>query len=514
MLNRFEESNLFFHLRNPKFLSLRTDPMSGPLRYFLLLIIWGALLANDLSECHANGLTISNLSRDSLNQTVSFDIEWNNSWRLDGLSSPFNWDAAWVFVKFLPCNASPTTPWLHGAIDPVIANHSFGSALEPVLSDGMGPGIDTDAKGVLLRRTATGLFGNAGPSRISLHVTNMGINTAYHMRVIGVEMVYVPQGAYELGGVTYSNAFSLNNTSNDPTPVTISSENAQTILSHASGANASVTLDAAFPKGYGAFHIMKYEITQGQYATFLNSISLATQYTRYPGNQGSNRNQLGITGSNPLATFGSTRPDRAQNFISWSDVAAYLDWAALRPISELEFEKACRGLNTAIQDEYPWGSTNIFELTAMTSPEDGAEIPAVLPANANYISNNFSSGDGGRGPVRAGIFALPSNSTREQSGAGYYGIMELGGNVSEACVAVDNTTAQGGTVNFTGTWGDGDLDVNGEANTIGWPSVSSGGFIHRGGGWDNNQSSLRVADRSRLSLNGGRARETGGRGGR
>jgi len=84
--------------------------MSGPLRYFLLLIIWGALLANDLSECHANGLTISNLSRDSLNQTVSFDIEWNNSWRVDGLSAPQNWDAAWVFVKFLPCNAGPLIP--------------------------------------------------------------------------------------------------------------------------------------------------------------------------------------------------------------------------------------------------------------------------------------------------------------------------------------------------------------------------------------------------------------------
>ena len=34
--------------------------------------------------------------------------------------------------------------------------------------------------------------------------------------------------------------------------------------------------------------------------------------------------------------------DRACNFLNWNDLAAYLQWAALRPMTELEFEKICR----------------------------------------------------------------------------------------------------------------------------------------------------------------------------
>lgn len=487
-----------------------TELYSSPKKIILFLFTVFA----GLSMCWGNGLTISNLTRDSLNQTVSFDIEWDNSWRLDGVSAPFNWDAAWVFVKFLPCNANATTAWTHGTLSPVLVNHNFGASLEPVLSDGSATGIDTDARGVMLRRTATGLFGNAGPSSVTLNVNNMGTNVAYHVRVVAVEMVYIPQGSFEIGGVTSSNAFSINNTTSDPTAGNIISENTQTILTHASGGNATVNLAAAFPKGFDAFHLMKYEITEGQYASFLNSIPVANQYTRYPGNQSTNRNQLGVTGSNPLAIFGSTRPDRAQNYLGWDDVAAYLDWAALRPMTELEFEKAARGLSASLQDEYPWGTTNIYELTTLTAPEDGAEIPGVLPANANYISNNFVSGDGSRGPVRAGIFALPLNSTREQSGAGYYGIMELGGNVTEACVAVTDITSTGGTIPFTRVWGDGSLDAGSAANTNGWPTEALGGIIQRGGGWDDSAAALRLADRSYLNWTGVRARESGGRGGR
>jgi formylglycine-generating enzyme required for sulfatase activity len=42
------------------------------------------------------------------------------------------------------------------------------------------------------------------------------------------------------------------------------------------------------------------------------------------------------------------------NILSWFDVAAYLDWAALRPMTELEFEKVCRGPENRIAGEYAW----------------------------------------------------------------------------------------------------------------------------------------------------------------
>lgn len=103
----------------------------------------------------ANGLSITNVQRDSINQTVSFDIQWYNSWRVDSLAVPFNWDAAWVFVKFQDCDASPSDPWIHGGLNDSLGLHDFGS-LEPVLSDGSSVGLDSDLKGVMLRRSGLG----------------------------------------------------------------------------------------------------------------------------------------------------------------------------------------------------------------------------------------------------------------------------------------------------------------------------------------------------------------------
>ena len=35
-------------------------------------------------------------------------------------------------------------------------------------------------------------------------------------------------------------------------------------------------------------------------------------------------------------------------YISWPDLLAYADWAALRPITELEYEKAARGVDVQV----------------------------------------------------------------------------------------------------------------------------------------------------------------------
>ena len=345
----------------------------------------------------ANGLTLSNLQRDSLAQTLTFDVQWNNSWQLDGLGAPNNWDAVWVFVKFRECGASPQDPWLHGTLSGTLADHSFGN-LEPVLSDGSTTGLDADLRGVMLRRSSPGLFSAEPATSITLEVPNMLPNAAYHVRVLGIEMVYISQGGFGIGGLASNNAFSINIARSDPTPDTITSEAAVTINTHASGANQIVSLPAAFPKGHDGYHMMKYEISEGQYASFLNSLPPIVQFARYPGNIGTNRQQLTANGTNPLSLYTSTREDRAQNYIGWDDVAAYLDWACLRPMSELEFEKACRGPEAVLVDEYAWGTTSIFDLQEITGPEDGSEIPNLLPANACYDYNTLIGGDGGRGP--------------------------------------------------------------------------------------------------------------------
>lgn len=43
------------------------------------------------------------------------------------------------------------------------------------------------------------------------------------------------------------------------------------------------------------------------------------------------------------------------NDLSWMDGAVLADWAALRPFTELEFEKAARGPVVPVADEFAWG---------------------------------------------------------------------------------------------------------------------------------------------------------------
>jgi hypothetical protein len=157
-----------------------------------------AILALLGAVMQANNLQITNLSVNWAAQTVTFDISWENGWRLS--SPPANWDAAWVFVKFRQCNAI-NDPWTHGQISTNLADHTFPAQLEPVLSDGSAVGIDPAPNnlGVMLRHTSTGTFATVGPYTVTLKVTNLPTSGSYDIAVFGIEMVFIPEGAYTLG---------------------------------------------------------------------------------------------------------------------------------------------------------------------------------------------------------------------------------------------------------------------------------------------------------------------------
>ena len=175
---------------------------------------------------NANNVDVSSVStqnQDLANDFtfVEFDLNWDNSWRT--ATGPSNWDAVWVFVKFRECGASPQDPWLHGTLSGTLADHSFGN-LEPVLSDGSTTGLDADLRGVMLRRSSPGLFSAEPATSITLEVPNMLPNAAYHVRVLGIEMVYIGQGGFGMGGLASNNGSSINIARSDPTPDTITSE--------------------------------------------------------------------------------------------------------------------------------------------------------------------------------------------------------------------------------------------------------------------------------------------------
>ena len=463
---------------------------------------WVATLALLGAVMQANNLQITNLSVNWAAQTVTFNISWENGWRLS--TPPANWDAAWVFVKFRQCNAI-SDPWTHGQISTTLTDHTFPAQLQPVLSDGSAVGIDPAPNnlGVMLRHTNTGTFATVGPYTVTLRVTNLPTSGSYDIAVFGIEMVFIPEGAYTLGTLQGSYpwadqaayAFDQNGNDNNPhVAYNITSENAID-LKWAGSRNTFITVPAAFPKGYKAFHVMKYEISQGQYADFLNTLPGNTANLRYPGNFGNNRNGLQSGGLYPDA-YRSDRPDRAQNYLSWHDVCAYLDWAALRPITEMEYEKICRGPGVS-NGEYAWGNTYLVAGTTIgITPENGTEVFVNAGANCTYNNVTYTGGDGGQGPVRVGIHAKVGSPSREASGATYYGVLDMSGNVWEQVVMVSDPAGEVGAPTYDGKWGDGVLDwATGRANESTWPLGNLAGIGYRGGAAASPWYDLRVSSR-------------------
>ncbi|MCH7573100.1 MAG: SUMF1/EgtB/PvdO family nonheme iron enzyme, partial [Planctomycetes bacterium] len=341
------------------------------------------------------------------------------------------------------------------------------------------------------------------------------------VRVFAVEMVFVPTASFYVGdGTTNLVQGQFHYASSTTTPFQITSEEALTLGGTAPGNvgnNSRIgmtdvrddfdnviiqTLPESFPKGYSAFYCMKYEITQEQYADFLNCLTSTQAATRNPA---ASTNRYSITGSHP--NFSSSTPFVACNFLSWMDGAAYADWAALRPMTELEFEKACRGNQFPVANEFAWGTTGIagsvYTLVNAGAANEGIATNYATTLGDGNISYNITDGSI-NGPLRVGIFSGNANNTtdnRVRSGAGFYGVMEMSGNLFERSVTIGNSDGR----DFTGTLGDGTLSANGNATNSDWPGEVGGevtgasGSGFRGGSWNNNSTNARVSDRNNAS---------------
>ena len=407
------------------------------------------------------------------------------------------------------------------------------------------------AVGVFIYRSTDGSGNNTfNNARLRWNYGANGINdtTRLTVQVFAIEMVLVPQSSFFVGsGGTESGSFTNGSwISGNPIPLQITSENALTIGQAAgnlwgtssSGTNtigAAGVLSASFPKGFGSFYCMKYELSQGQYRDFLNTLTYTHQANRTANAPNSaagtgalcpntNRNGIDvqIPGINPgtpavygcnlngNSTYNETDDGEwiACNFLSWTDGCAYLDWAGLRPMTELEYEKACRGNQLAVIGEYAWGTTAITSANDITNPRQANEITSTV--NANSVSGNQGNV---QGPMRVGALAGAA-TTRIQAGATYYGIMEMSGNLYERTVSIGDATGR----NYTGAHGDGILSSNGHASTTAWPGLSIGevtgtsGSGFRGGGYTD-ISRLGASDRTYTSfLNNTRYNDSGFRG--
>lgn len=512
--------------------------------FFSLVII----MIIHVSSVLGNNVQVSNVrltGQDTVNNftLVEFDISWENSWRYSG--GPANWDAVWIFIKYrIGSGGTWKHAWLNDTGHTICAMGSVSNGFlypeQPYHSS------NNPSLGVFLYRSGPG-SGDFSCQNIQLR-WNYGSNSVpdqaqVDINVFAVEMVYIPQGSFYVGsGGSESGAFYKYPNSN--TPFLINSEAAINIgavtdylyYTNPSGVSGdqSGPVPAAFPKGYNAFYAMKYEISQQCYVDFLNTLTRPQQITRVESDiSGTTVTKrwvmidLEFTAFRsyiscrttipaqpaPVEFYADQYPDNVEDenvgnnvacgFLSFNDVAAYLDWAGLRLLTELEFEKCGRGNATALANEFAWGN-NIYHshsgILNLGTPNETPNDPF-----SNIVS------DYSNGPLRVGCFARV-NSHRTTSGSGFYGCMELSSNLAERGVSLGNPEGR----SYDGKHGNGILDAAGNHNVANWPEMyTTIGSFFRGGSWYNTVDDARISDRRIASwVDTGRHRHYGGRGAR
>ncbi len=485
----------------------------------------------------ANNLSLTNVVYDDATNQITFDLSWENSWRRTS-DIPFNYDGIWVFVKVRECTQKVLgnpSGYTHAWISTGTGDHSATNSVPngEALSIEVGTtdiAATPRGMGVFIFQTADGGTGNITTS-ISLlwdkvaqagQMAEIDLAKNYDVNVFGIEMVNIPQAPYYLGDGGSANCF-YDFTGGTGTPYQVTSENSFTVsdtYNRSIGDPAGSSVNANFPKGYDEFWIMKYEISQSQYAEFLNTLTYQQVENRtqdeiftISGKRYvmSNRNDVYYRQSICFIPTGDRRTDKfgvnfndndiideindgrgiACNFISLRDVLAYLDWAALRPLSELEYEKTCRGTISPILNENAWGNGSELQVSAIIN----SGRPNEMASNSGIGLCNYG-GAVGNVPMRCG-YAATNSTNRYRAGAAYYGVMDLSGNMHEPYISFYADPSYSN--NFDGSSGDGELDSDGFHNVSGWPSHTGDAdvshFIAKGGNSNRGEVHLRVSDR-------------------
>lgn len=509
---------------------------------FIALLLQTIITGNVL----ANGITVQKVALSDTNKTaktvsIKFNIAWENSWR-----DSINWDAAWIFIKF---REPKDSIWRYRHLNLAgTGNTGTGNST-------MKFAFPDDKKGVFYYRAGIG-SGHIKMDSVKLawnygtdNVTNID---SVEVKVFATEMVYIPAGHYSLGDGNgkerSNNSFHLKNAPNNY--VVITNQWSPLLYTKNAGSSsfgmddANVTNDGIrisgeggldmngdkiaefpdFPTGYRSFYCMKYDVTQGQYADFLNTLSIRDTTNSFiaqdtvrlkklhPKYKYALQNLDPIFYSTPLdlqrhsisldtvdGKYIVSRPDRALGKGANSYYLSFSDWSAMRPMSELEFEKTARGplppsykthttSNNFSPDttrswsgfDWAWGNDTAYARATNNGPgggnsysilnysglENGTETFSNYNIYKRYINpftssglmgKNVTGGDGGDGPFRVGIFANDTTG-RISSGASYYGVMDLSKNVSKLVVSAGQSGSR--TLSYK-KHGDGILNYQG-----------------------------------------------------
>lgn len=402
-----------------------------------------------------------------------FSVRWNNAWNND-----VNHDSAWIFSKIWgrrsDTDSQSSTRSVHGHVvrTPKVVNNLVKG----------GP----DAR-FIVAGDKSGFFVHAakdyrGPVGWTIEVEYDFASLAEFRRfnrfaeIHGVEMVHIPEGSFKAGLVSdldmrfagfyrsgpegsFGGPYLI---SSESQPIEVGPENSK-LYYQVGGAAArrgdqTGVIPAVFPKGYSAFTIMKYELKEGQYAAFLNDLQPEARTLHSGFLDPGYADAFGGLAVNK-GTVTSQTPMRSLNFVRWSDGLAWLDWAALRPATELEYEKAARGTGEPVARAFPWGNASKAKL--MWGPNE---------------DRCWSMLDDGAGPE-----AL-THTNLDRYGASPFWVFDLAGGLWERVITIGDADGRA----FTGSHGDGLLDTAGFATNSDWPTRISvegdgTGFGYRGG---------------------------------
>lgn len=480
---------------------------------------------------HANNVLLYNLSTNYNSTTgvcvATFNLSWENSWRSNALS---NWDAAWIFFKFKDGNS-----WRHLDL----------TGNNVTLPSGFTSTVPSDKKGIFIYRSSAGSGNN------TLTGCEVGISPqmgTFDLKAFAIEMVYIPTAYFYLGD---GSSFGTYRRGDANVPFQVTTGNASSLYIgnnyyyelNDSGRQGTSNFADGWPTGVDAFYCMKYEATRGQFRDFLNCLTYDQQITNF-GGTAPNASAGSIIGSYWTEPFSVVRimtpgnattkvpavvacnrdtvsgydgGDDGENLtidVTHSQFMAYLDWAALRIMTEMEYEKICRGPNTPIAGEYAYGS-NTYDTTGLVFTHFGTDSQSfsnsIIGGRLNISNNNKNhSTQLYQGPIRSGSFATGATS-RLTSGGSYYGVMEMSGNQWEKVVTSYNTAGR----SYTAKHGDGTLTATGYANVDYWPGQNgatnsysalqaynggdgasgAAGIAKRGGGFWDVWKDARVSDR-------------------
>jgi hypothetical protein len=300
--------------------------------------------------------------RDDTRATLKFDATF------DTFRNDLSHTAAWVFFKVRAEGSSEWQP-VRLVADKVMNPTGYGceEAAPPI--DLMVPSGADGFTGLFLRladQNVDTTLKAKGITAIWDLSVNKGItkNTKVEIRVFAIRMMYIAKGPYYLGsgGRERFGFYQYTDGKQDTLPFKVTSSNSIPTGKQAGrlwargGEPKEGEIPATFPNGYVAFYCATAPLEHGEYAAYLNVLSPEDQEKRFVDDPAGAKDYKGMVsriGEAPNFVFVQAGFRKGAGIwnLSYLDAALYSAWAGLRPMTELEFEKAMRGFREPMPDE-------------------------------------------------------------------------------------------------------------------------------------------------------------------